>query len=59
MPQQASKLAARMKAEGMKLDPKRLEDLTGDPMGAVISRKAAMNLAVRPLSDCRMTGMAP
>ncbi len=37
MPQQIPQLAAELKQAGIKIDPKRLADLTGDPMGAVIS----------------------
>ena len=37
MPQQMPQLAAELKAAGVELDPARLADLTGDPMGAVVS----------------------
>jgi hypothetical protein len=37
MPQQVPQLAQELRKAGMKLDPARLADLTGDPMGAVIS----------------------
>jgi hypothetical protein len=37
MPQQIPKLAAQLKKEGLKIDPSRFSDLTGDPMGAVVS----------------------
>ncbi len=37
MPQQMPQLAAELKAEGVTLDPNALADLTGDPMGAVVS----------------------
>jgi hypothetical protein len=37
MPQQMPRLAAELKAAGVTLDPARLADLTGDPMGAVVS----------------------
>jgi len=37
MPQQVPQLAAELRKEGIKIDPNRLADLTGDPMGAVIS----------------------
>ncbi|HEY0160510.1 MAG TPA: S46 family peptidase [Thermoanaerobaculia bacterium] len=37
MPQQMPALAAELKAAGVALDPARLSDLTGDPMGAVVS----------------------
>jgi len=37
MPQQLPKLAAKLKAAGLKIDPARFSDLTGDPMGAVVS----------------------
>ncbi|MEA2572481.1 MAG: hypothetical protein QOI24_4482 [Acidobacteriota bacterium] len=37
MPQQVPQLASELQKAGMKIDPNRLADLTGDPMGAVIS----------------------
>jgi hypothetical protein len=37
MPQQMPQLAAELQKTGVTLDPKRLADLTGDPMGAVVS----------------------
>ncbi|HEV7920507.1 MAG TPA: S46 family peptidase [Thermoanaerobaculia bacterium] len=37
MPQQVPQLAAELRKAGMKIDPARFADLTGDPMGAVIS----------------------
>src|SRR5213083_1152550 len=37
MPQQVPQLAAELKKMGIKIDPQRFSDLTGDPMGAVIS----------------------
>jgi hypothetical protein len=37
MPQQIPSLAAELKKAGLKIDPARFADLTGDPMGAVIS----------------------
>lgn len=37
MPQQVPQLAAELKKAGLEIDPARLSDLTGDPMGAVIS----------------------
>ena len=37
MPQQIPSLAAELKKAGLKIDPQRFADLTGDPMGAVIS----------------------
>jgi hypothetical protein len=37
MPQQIPSLAAELKKAGLKIDAKRFADLTGDPMGAVIS----------------------
>lgn len=37
MPQQIPALAAELKKAGLKIDPSRFADLTGDPMGAVIS----------------------
>lgn len=37
MPQQMPQLAAELQKNGVRLDPKRLADLTGDPMGAVVS----------------------
>jgi hypothetical protein len=37
MPQQIPQLAAELKTAGLKLDPNRFADLTGDPMGAVVS----------------------
>lgn len=37
MPQQVPQLAAELQKAGIKIDPNRLADLTGDPMGAVIS----------------------
>jgi Peptidase S46 len=36
MPQQVPQLAAELKKQGLEIDPSRLADLTGDPMGAVI-----------------------
>src|SRR6059058_3162913 len=37
MPQQVPQLASELKTMGIKIDPQRFADLTGDPMGAVIS----------------------
>ncbi|MEO6260796.1 MAG: S46 family peptidase [Thermoanaerobaculia bacterium] len=37
MPQQIPQLAAEMRKAGLKIDPSRFADLTGDPMGAVVS----------------------
>ncbi len=37
MPQQIPGLAAELKAAGMELDPERLADLLGDPLGAIVS----------------------
>ncbi len=37
VPQQLPEIAAPLKKAGLKLDPKQLADLTGDPMGAVVS----------------------
>ncbi len=37
MPRQIPELAPELEAAGMMLDPARLVDLTGDPMGAVVS----------------------
>ncbi|HEX6083636.1 MAG TPA: S46 family peptidase [Thermoanaerobaculia bacterium] len=37
MPQQMPQLAAELQKAGVTIDPKRLADLTGDPMGAVVS----------------------
>ena len=37
VPQQLPEIAGKLKAAGLKLDPKQLADLTGDPMGAVVS----------------------
>jgi Peptidase S46 len=37
MPQQIPQLSAELKAAGLKIDPNRFADLTGDPMGAVVS----------------------
>ena len=37
MPQQIPSLAAELKKAGLQIDAKRFADLTGDPMGAVIS----------------------
>lgn len=37
MPQQVPQLAAELQKAGIQIDPNRLADLTGDPMGAVIS----------------------
>src|SRR5207244_4911476 len=37
MPQQIPQLAPELKKLGLKIDPQRFADLTGDPMGAVIS----------------------
>src|SRR5437867_4689876 len=37
MPQQVPQLASELQKMGIKIDPNRLADLTGDPMGAVIS----------------------
>ncbi|MCU1347175.1 MAG: hypothetical protein JWO56_205 [Acidobacteria bacterium] len=37
MPQQVPQLAAELRTMGLQIDPNRLADLTGDPMGAVIS----------------------
>src|SRR5438105_4316267 len=37
MPQQVPQLAPQLRTMGLQIDPNRLADLTGDPMGAVIS----------------------
>ena len=37
VPQQLPEIAGPLKKAGLKLDPKQLADLTGDPMGAVVS----------------------
>ena len=37
MPQQIPQLAAELRKAGLKIDPSRFADLTGDPMGAVVS----------------------
>src|SRR5436309_16054605 len=37
MPQQIPQLAVELQKMGLKIDPNRFADLTGDPMGAVIS----------------------
>src|SRR6059036_1943052 len=37
MPQQVPQLASELQKMGIKIDPQRFADLTGDPMGAVIS----------------------
>jgi hypothetical protein len=37
MPQQMPQLAGELQKAGVSLDPQRLADLTGDPMGAVVS----------------------
>src|SRR5688572_5372561 len=37
VPQQLPEIAAPLKQAGMKIDPKALADLTGHPMGAVVS----------------------
>ena len=37
MPQQVPQLAAELRKMGLQIDPNRLADLTGDPLGAVIS----------------------
>src|SRR5512142_362199 len=37
MPQQIPQLAAELRKMGIQIDPARLADLTGDPMGAVVS----------------------
>src|SRR5438105_13837906 len=37
MPQQIPQLATELQKMGLKIDPNRFADLTGDPMGAVIS----------------------
>src|SRR5688572_21339011 len=37
MPEQVPALAPELAKSGLKLDPRKLADLTGDPMGAVVS----------------------
>lgn len=37
VPQQLPEISGPLKAAGLKLDPKQLADLTGDPLGAVVS----------------------
>jgi hypothetical protein len=37
MPQQIPQLAAELRELGIEIDPNRLADLTGDPMGAIVS----------------------
>ncbi len=37
MPQQIPQLAAELRKMGLKIDPNKFADLTGDPMGAVVS----------------------
>jgi len=37
MPQQIPQIAGELKKAGLQIDPNRLADLTGDPMGAIVS----------------------
>ena len=37
VPQQLPEIAGPLKQAGLKLDPEQLADLTGDPLGAVVS----------------------
>lgn len=37
MPQQVPQIAGELKKAGLQIDPARLADLTGDPMGAIVS----------------------
>jgi len=37
VPQQLPEISAQLKQAGLRLDPRQLADLTGDPMGAVVS----------------------
>ncbi|GAC1431595.1 MAG: S46 family peptidase [Thermoanaerobaculia bacterium] len=48
MPQQVPLIAARLKQIGIEIDPQRLADLSGDPMGAVISLSGCSASFVSP-----------
>jgi len=48
MPQQIPALAARLRALGFTGDPKSFADLTGQPMGAIVSLGAARRRSSRP-----------
>ncbi|WP_240126898.1 S46 family peptidase [Thermomonas alba] len=48
VPQQLPEIAGPLKQAGLKLDPKQLADLTGDPMGAVVSLGGCTGSFVSP-----------
>lgn len=48
VPQQLPEIAGALKKAGLKLDPKQLSDLTGDPMGAVVSLGGCTGSFVSP-----------
>jgi hypothetical protein len=49
MPSQIPSLAKQLRAAGLELDPAKLADLTGDPMGAVVSLGGCTASFVSPL----------
>ena len=51
MPQQIPELAARLKALGFTGDPKSFADLTGQPMGAIVSPAVARLLRFSGRAD--------
>ncbi|MGZ8850585.1 MAG: S46 family peptidase, partial [Thermoanaerobaculia bacterium] len=48
MPQQVPQLAPQLRSMGLKIDPARLADLTGDPLGAVIALPGCTAAFVSP-----------
>ena len=56
VPQQLPEIAGPLKKAGLKLDPKQLANLTGDPMTAVVSLGGCTAIFVRiPLERERMS----
>jgi hypothetical protein len=49
MPEQVPQLAPELVKMGLKLDPRKLSDLTGDPMGAIVSLGGCSASFVSPL----------
>ena len=50
VPEQLPEIAAPLKKAGLKLDPKQLADLTGQPVGAVISLGGCTASFVSPIT---------
>ena len=49
MPQQVPQLADQLKAKGLQLDPAQFADLTGFPMGAIVSTGGCSASFISPM----------